>query len=169
MLLNLYWLIPDLYSYSNGLAEVASAYSSLGESFQSIVQLNSAPISGAIRLLGYWGLSSGYKGDPYFTWASVYQSPLFVVIGFSIPILAFIPLLLKPKDKHVIFIASLAIISLLLINGSYSPIANWIYLRVPLFSALFDTPYLRFGMYLTLAYAFLISYVLAELLERVLK
>ena len=166
ILLNLYWLIPDVYSFSNEFEKVASAYSSLGVSFQSIVQLNSAPILGAIRLLGYWGLNSGYKGAPYFIWASAYQNPLLIVISFLIPILAFTPALLKPKDKHVLFFTSFAIISLLLVNGSNSPVGNWIYSHIPLFGALFNTPYLRFGMYIVLAYAFLIGYALTEISSR---
>ena len=165
--LNLYWLIPDAYFSSTVLANVTSAYNSVGVSFLSAVQLNSAPLLGAIRLLGYWGLNSGYKGDAYFIWATAYQTPLLIIVSFLLPFLAFIPLLIKPKDKHVLFFASFAIISLLLINGTYSPIGNWIYTRIPLFSAFFSTPYFRFGMYLTLAYAFLIGYALTELFSRI--
>jgi hypothetical protein len=164
--LNLYWLIPDAYFSSTELAKVTSAYNSIGMSFLSTVQLNSAPLLGGIRLLGYWGLNSDYKGAPYFTWASAYQNPLLIVISFLIPILAFTPALLKPKDKHVLFFTFFAIISLLLVNGSNSPVGNWIYSYVPLFGALFNTPYLRFGMYVVLAYAFLIGYALAELFNR---
>ena len=165
--LNLYWLIPDAYFSQNALASVTSAYNSVGMSFLSTVQLNSAPLLGAIRLLGYWGLNSGYKGDAYIIWATAYQTPLLIFVSFLLPFLAFIPLLIKPKDKHVFFFAFFAIISLLLINGTYSPIGNWIYTRIPLFSAFFDTPFLRFGMYLTLAYAFLIGYALTELFSRI--
>lgn len=165
-ILNLYWLIPDVSSYSSELEKVASGYNSIGMSFQSTVQLNSAPILGAIRLLGFWALDSGYKGDPYFTWASTYQNPILIVISFLVPLLTFVALLLKPKDKHVLFFTSFTIISLLLVNGSYSPLGNWIYSSVPLFAMFFNTPYLRFGMYVTLAYAFLIGYALTELFNR---
>jgi hypothetical protein len=163
LLLNFYWIIPDLNSVTSELANVANAYGSLGYSFQSVVNLNSAPLSGAFRLLGYWALNSGYKGVPYITWSAVYSNTLFIFIGFLLPILAFTPLLLKRKDKHVIFFAVLALVSLLLINASYSPIGSWIYSNVPLFAALFNTPYLRFGMFLAFAYAFLLGYVVAEL------
>jgi hypothetical protein len=123
---------------------------------------------GAIRLLGLWSLSSGYKGDPYVIWGSLYQNPFLIVIGFLIPIVAFISVLLRPKDKQVLFFTCFAIISLLLVNGSYSPLGNLIYSYIPLFSVFFNEPYERFGMYVALAYAFLIGYVLAELLERAL-
>jgi hypothetical protein len=165
-MLNLYWLIPNLYSASNQIAKVASAYSSVGVSFKSDVQLNSAHIIGAIRLLGLWSLNSSYNGDPYVLWAPAYQNPLLIVIGFIIPILAFIPALLKPKDKHILFFTCFAIIGLLLVNGTYSPLGNWIYSEVPLFSTFFNSPYLEFGMYVTLAYAFLIGYGLTELFTR---
>ena len=164
--LNLYWLIPDAYFSSNALTNVTLAYNSVGMSFLSIVQLNSAPFLGAIRLLGYWGLNSGYKGDSYIIWAATYQTPLLIIVSFLLPLLAFIPLLMKPKDKHVLFFVTLAVISLLLIDGTYSPVGSWIYTRIPLFSAFFNTPYLRFGMYLTLAYAFLIGYALTEVFSR---
>jgi len=164
ILLNLYWLIPDAYSSSNELAKVTSAYGSIG--VQSGVQLDSSPILGAVRLLGYWALDSGYKGDPYFVWASAYQTPLLIIVSFILPFLAFIPLLLKPKDKNVLFFTSFAVISLLLVNGSYSPLGKWIFSNIPLFAVFFRTPYLRFGMYVTLAYAFLIGYALTELFNR---
>ena len=161
-LLNLYWLIPDLYFASNELAKVTNAYGSVGMSFQAIIQLNSAPILGAVRLLGYWALDAGYKGDPYIVWSSVYQNPLLIIIGFLIPLIAFIPLLIKTQNKLVIFFSILAIVSLFLMNGSYSPIGNWVYMNIPLFAPLFNTPYLRFGMYLTIAYAFLIGFSLSS-------
>jgi hypothetical protein len=165
-LLNLYWLIPDAYSAPNELAQVTGAYGSVGMSFQSNVLKNSAPLLGAVRLLGYWALDTGYKGDPYFTWASTYQSPVLIIISFLLPLLAFVPVLLKSKDKHILFFTSFAIISLLLVNGSYSPIGAWIYTSVPHFETLFNTPYLRFEIYVVLAYAFLIGYALAELFSR---
>ena len=162
-LLNLYWLLPDLNSYSSELGKVSSAYASVGMSFQSIIELNSAPFLGAVRLLGLWSLNAGYRGDSYILWAIVYQNPILIAIGILIPVLAFMPLLLKSRDKHVIFFSSFAVIGLILIVGSYSPLGNWIYRYVPLFGVLFNTPYARFGMYLTLAYAFLIGYALAKL------
>ncbi len=165
--LNLYWLIPDAYFSTHVLAYVTSSYSSMGVSFLSAVKLNSAPVIGAIRLLGYWGLNSGYRGDAYFIWASTYQTPLPIIVSFLLPFLVSIPLLMRPKDKHVLFFAFSVVISLLLINGAYSPVGNWIYSRIPLFNAFFDTPYYRFGMYLALTYAFLIGYTLTELFRRI--
>jgi hypothetical protein len=161
ILFNLYWLIPDAYFSSSELSKVANAYSSVG--VQAGVQLDSAPILGAFRLLGYWGLNSGYKGDPYFVWASAYQTSLLICVSFLLPFLAFILLLLKPKDKNVLFFAFFAIIGLFLVNGSYSPLGQWIFSSIPLFDVFFRTPYLRFGMYVTLAYAFLIGFALSEI------
>ncbi len=163
LLLNLYWLIPDLYSGANELVKVTAAYGSIGTSFQSLVQLNSANFLGGFRLLGYWALNSGYRGDLYILWGPTYQNLLFVIIGFMIPLLALIPILTQPKDRHVIFFALLAVVSLFLINGDNSSVGRLVYSVIPLFSAFFNTPYLRFGMYLTFAYAFLIGYSLAQL------
>jgi hypothetical protein len=163
VLLNLYWLIPDAFFSSEALASVTSAYSSVGTSFLSIVQLNSAPFLEAFRLLGYWGLDAGFRGDAYLVWAAAYESPLLVLVGFLLPFLAFITLLIKPRDKHVLFFTFLAVICLLLMSGTLTPIGNWIYTSVPLFSTFFNTPYLRFGMLLSLAYAFLIAYSLTEI------
>jgi len=165
-LMNVYWLLPDAYFGLNELKKVETAYSSISMTFQSLVQLNSAPILSALRLLGYWGLHSGYKGYPYFVWASAYQTTFLTAIGFLIPLLAFIPLLLKRKDKHVLFFISFALFSLLLVSGSYSPLGQWLFSYMPLFVVFFNTPYLRFGMYVTLAYAFLIGCTLAEFHNR---
>jgi hypothetical protein len=165
-LLNSYWIPPDAYSSSSELAKVVNAYNSIGSSFQSVVTLNSAPILGAMRLLGHWGLNASYKGDPYYLWASAYQTSLLLLISFLIPLLAFIPLLLRPKDRHVLFFASFAIASLFLVNGVYNPIGSLLYLKTPLFGVFLNTPYLRIGMYLTFAYAFLIGYAFVELFNR---
>jgi hypothetical protein len=162
ILLNLYWLIPDLFAASNELAKVTNAYASVGVSFQTIVQMNSAPLIGAFRLLGFWVLDAGYRGDPYILWGSTYQNPLLLLIGFMIPLLAFIPLLIRSKEKYVVFFTLFAVISLFLVNGDLSPLGRLMYSSIPFFSSFFNTPYLRFGMYLTLAYAFLIGFTIAE-------
>jgi hypothetical protein len=167
LLLNAYWLIPDLSFASGELAKVAGAYGNVGSSFQSIIHLNSAPLADSFHLLGFWALDNGFRGDSYFLWASTYQTSLFTLLGLLLPFLAFIPILLKPKNKHVIFFTILAVISLFLANGSSNPLGNWIYNGLPLFGAFFNTPFLRFGMYLTLAYAFLIGYALTAIFSRI--
>jgi len=49
-----------------------------------LFRLNSAPLYGAFRMLGYWGLDSGYLGDPYNAWGAIYSSNIFIILSFLI-------------------------------------------------------------------------------------
>ena len=77
--LNLYWLVPlaKTYSvtYAQGIASLSGAQS------VDVFRLNSAPLSAALRLGGYWGLHGGFAGSPYYPWAS-WENPLTHALGY---------------------------------------------------------------------------------------
>lgn len=156
-LLSMYWMIPMGFSI---LEEFAKAgLQSIGLSDISIFKLNSAPLLEALRLAGYWALYEGYKGDPYYPWATSYASSLFLLISFLVPFLAFLPLISRSKNKHVLYFAFLALLGLFLVKGSLPPLEN---LNLHLFSIpgllrIFREPIIKFGMIVALAYAFLIG------------
>jgi hypothetical protein len=170
--LNAYWIIPVAFSLKETIASPLEVYSTIGTTRLESYTLNSAPLSEALRLLGFWGLHSGYKGFPYFYWAPVYDTYIFIAIGFLIPLVAFSSLLHKPRNKHVLFFSIVAVAGLFLINGAYSPF-SWIniYLvtHIPFAIDVVSNPYMTGGMYLVLGYAFLFGYAISLLYDRLSK
>ena len=71
----------------SGIRNPRHVISSIQTTNLGTFRLNSAPLSEAVRLLGYRGLRSGYRGFPYYYWAPAYDTPLFVGIGFLMPVL----------------------------------------------------------------------------------
>lgn len=159
--LSAYWILPVAFSLKETIASPLGAYSAIGTTRLESYALNSAPLSEALRLLGFWGLHSGYKGFPYSYWAPAYDTCVFIVIGFLIPLLAFSSLLHKPRNKHVLFFSIVAIASLFLMNGANPPF-GWVnvYLvtHIPVAIDVFSQPYMTGGMYLVLGYSFLLGY-----------
>ena len=170
--INAYWILPVVSSIRETIASPLAMYSAIGTTRLAGYELNSAPLSGALRLLGFWGLHAGDNGFPYFSWASAYDSYVFIAIGFLIPILAFGSLLHKPRNKYVLFFSVVALTSLFLIDGAYSPF-GWInvYLVTHITFAIdvFSSPYMIGGAYLVLGYAFLIGYTVSLLYYKMSK
>ena len=165
--LNMYWILPMTFFSQEEMEKAIAAFAVLGYSGDPylILQQNSAPLLHVLRLTGIWTFRSGYKGDPYRPWASVYLSNIFLVMSIIIPLLAFMSLLLKPKNKHLTYFASLALIGLFLMNGSHIPFGEinmWLFTHTPLFQ-IFRQPFTKFGIIVTLSYAFLIGVGLSGL------
>lgn len=166
--LNAFWVIPILLSLNNVIESPLSAYSAIGSTRLISYNLGSAPLSGAFRLLGFWSLDAEYKDYPYAYWASTYTNPLFIIIGFLIPILAFAFLLKRPKNQSRIFFAILAIIGLFIMNGSSASLGlinGLIMKNIPLMVDIFSNPYTFGGMYVTVSFAFLFASFIPDLLE----
>jgi hypothetical protein len=87
LLCSLFWLVPLVHYFGSEYAAGMSA-----GSLRGLLTLNSVPLSGAIRFGGYWGLTSGYAGSPYYPWARGYLSWAYSV-GYAIPALALVGLL----------------------------------------------------------------------------
>lgn len=155
--LSMYWIIPMGFSALDEFAK--ASLEGLGLSDMSIFKLNSAPLSEALRLTGYWALHSSHKGDPYYPWAAPYASSPFLLISFLIPFLAFLPLISRSKSKHVLYFTFLALLGLFLVKGSFPPFEE---INLQLFSLpgllrIFREPIIKFGMIVVFAYAFLIG------------
>ena len=119
--LNAYWILPVAFSLEETIAAPLEVYATIGRTRLVDYALNSAPLLEAMRLLGLWGLHSSYKGFPYSYWAPAYDTPIFIAIGFLIPLLAFASMLHKPRDKHVLFFGLITITGLFLMSGAHSP------------------------------------------------
>lgn len=168
---NLFWLVPDaLYAQ----AEIARGLGGLKAI--DIYTINSAHFDGAIRLGGYWGLTSGYKGTPYFSWATFYTHGLGAYLGFLLPILAFAGAVWRPPRRvaledaqarterddtrlYLILFGTVAVIAVVLMTGAYAPLGSfkvWFMGKLGL-AGPFRSTYQRFGIYASFAYAPLVA------------
>ncbi len=132
------------------IASPLNAYAAIGTSRLVSYAIGSAPLSGTFRLLGFWSLEAEYKGFPYAYWAPAYDTPLFIAIGFLVPIVAFAFLLQRPKNQKRLFFVILAIIGLFVMNGSIPPLGSvneYIVTHVPFAVDVVSNPYLFGGMY----------------------
>ena len=166
VVLNAYWILPEIYGVLQEITRVRVAYSSLGVQGIGFWKTWSAPVLGVLRLTGFWSLTSGYKGDPYVYWAALYSSPLFVAISFLIPLVVFSSILFKPRNAYVLYFSLLAVVGVFLVKGPYPPlelINIWLFNEIPLFSIFFAMAYLMFGSLITLSYSFLIGVGAASL------
>lgn len=166
--LNAYWLMPTISSLGDVIASPLGAYSAIGTSRLSNYALSSAPLSGAFRLLGFWSLNANYEGLPYAYWAPTYNTALFIVIGFLIPILAFAFLLRRPTNLKKFFFVILAIAGLFMMNGSIPPLGwinTFLATHVPIWVDVFSSPYMFGGMYVAIAFAFLLAIFIPDLLD----
>jgi len=156
-LLSMSWIVPMGFLVQGEFAKASLEGVKLSDI--DIFRLNSAPLSEALRLAGYWGLYGGYKGDPYFLWALPYASPQFILISLLMPFLAFLPLIFRAKDKYVFYFCCLAVIGLFLVKGSYPPLEdiNLLIFSNPVLLRIFREPIIKFGLVAVLAYAFLIG------------
>ncbi|HEX7481929.1 MAG TPA: hypothetical protein VF350_00485, partial [Candidatus Bathyarchaeia archaeon] len=166
--INSFWLIPTISSLADIIASPLGAYAAIGTSRLSNYALSSAPLSGAFRLLGFWSLNANYEGLPYAYWAPAYNTALFIAIGFLIPILAFAFLLRRPTNLKKFFFVILAIIGLFMMNGSMQPLGwinTFLATHIPMWVDVFSSPYMFGGMYLTIAFSFLLASFIPDLLE----
>jgi len=164
--INMWWLLPQIASLGKRFAGATGALKTIGLSNLAILELNSRMTSllNVFRLQGFWEFYDGYKGDPYYTYASLYSLGTYQCMGFLIPILAFINLL-KKRDGKVLYFACLTIFGLFLIKGTQPPLGIiyiWLFKNIPLFG-IFRNFYDKFGVMVTLGYAFLIGVGVGEI------
>jgi hypothetical protein len=155
---SLFWLVP--------LVKSTSAISATGHAAGDpslLLALNSAPFWDALRLGGYWGVTTDYLGAPYFSWRYYYEH-VGLLAASSIPILAaggIVALWRRGRAERAAgwFALGLAIIALFLITGTHAPFGG---LKATAVDRLqlagpFRSVYQRFGGYLALAYAPLVA------------
>jgi hypothetical protein len=157
LFLNMFWILPTLPFIGKlyGAAQASGGYTSI-----FVLTSVSTNILNSLRLLGFWTFYSNFFGDPYFHFASIYlTNPFFVIVSFLIPILAFLPLLFKHKDKYIVYIALLTVCGLFIIKQYNSPFGElnlWIIQNVP-YVGMFRDTYEKFGLIVSMGYAFLIG------------
>lgn len=154
LLLNIWWIYPFIINvlYSSGdfakrVVDIGFLGSFLSENF---------------RLLGSWAFFENEKGIAYFPFAHYYKTPIFIILTFIIPILAFISAFFKPK-KIIYYFLFMALFGILLANGSgVALIINKIFFLIPGFW-IFREPFAKFTAITTLSYAILIGFSVSKL------
>jgi hypothetical protein len=166
LLLNAFWILPFLPL--TGLYYSVSGYKALiNVNDVDAFRAAGAPLFDVLRLTGFWTLQGGVAGDPIIHWAPSYSSPI-ASLSLLFPLLAFLPILLKPKDKNVLFFTLLAVLSIFFMKGSNAPLGEFtesFFIKTGLIIP-FRNPYHKFGFYVVLSYSLLMACALGEIFRR---
>ena len=156
VLINSYWLLPNVLYIFQSISVTGDLYLAIGRTRFADFVLNSASLPAAMRLVGSWFLNSGFRGYPYVYWAQIYNSTLFILIGYLIPVIAFFPVLFK-KSKIILFFSIFLLGALVLMTGSQPPFGplNSFLINIPFMIDVFNLPNILFGIYSVIAYAVL--------------
>jgi len=147
-LLNFYWLFPFVATIKES---VASAHSSVLMPDIEEMKLTSVNFFEAIRMLGYWSLKSGYKGEPYYPYWQFYDSFWVNLLSFLIPVLVVLGFINKEAKKQPLrfFFLAMIVFGLIGITGANPPVGKaivWFYKIFPPLMLLARFNFLFFGL-----------------------
>jgi hypothetical protein len=160
--MNAYWILVQYGLSTQTLLQSVSTYASLGRGYLSTIELNSAPLFEAMRLMGLGALRESYMpGAPWYYWTKVYDTSAFIFVGTLLFVLSFITLLSKSKRRDdKLFFAFLILFALLWMNGSNIPFGSFNILlltHIPLGFVLAGYPYIYGGAFLVLGMSVLLG------------
>ncbi|MDQ1281002.1 MAG: hypothetical protein QG670_2266 [Thermoproteota archaeon] len=162
--LNSFWLIP-VVAFSK--IELANIFPIGGDAF-SFFQASSATLIDTMRSMPFWGLGTAYKGDILIPLSNFYTSPFFTIISFILLFLVFIPVIFRRLVQgRVIFFYFFYLFSVALASGTNSPLGNLVPIVLNSLGLLeaFRLPSLKFGVYVSLSYSYLLGLALATILS----
>lgn len=100
-------------------------------------------------------------------WGSYYFTPVFILISYIIPLLAFFPIFIKKKPVFIHFFMLVALIVIFLTKGSAGPFGNiflFLFTHVK-FLEVFRGAFEKFGLVLPVAYAPLIVFSILSIIS----
>jgi hypothetical protein len=159
VILNAYFILPMSLQIPYQLELRAHGESDISDlTMLDIWEMNSAsPFSAAIRLQGFFGiLGVAYGGTPYYPWGAMLNSPLFISLGYLLPLAFILGIKAKPRNREYLFLANLTVLGLILMNGSktpFAPINSAIWKTIPMLPTLLHLLYLHFGRFVLFGYA----------------
>jgi len=113
------------------------------------------------RFMGFWAFREKYSSTTaLIPFAHLYYEPLLLILTFSIPLLAFMAPIVRPKDKTVLFFTILAFVGLFLVKGANAPagfIYTFLFRNVPGFW-IFREPFSKFTLINTLSFSVLLGF-----------
>jgi hypothetical protein len=146
MLLNAWWLLPFARA-----AFARASYSYPGSAANLLGWPNLADrvdFWEFVRGTGYWGFHTGYRGVPYFAWASYLRDPIVVGATLWLAACVFLPLLLRRRSlvwtSLPIVLFAIGVFFAKATNPPLGGVNRWLYLNVPGFF-LFRSAYEKFA------------------------
>lgn len=113
-----------------------------------------------LRMLGFWGFYARAFGDYYYSYSSLYNTPLFLIISMLIPFLVFSSLLFSKRNHLVLFFTLISLLAIFLMKGSHPPfgyINLGIFKKLPGFK-IFRMLHDKFGYLQAFGYSFLLGF-----------
>jgi len=163
--LNAWWFVPMIWAVPSRYVSVfQSGFEGERTLASLMLESRDASVFNILRMFGHWGFYSGFLGDPYYTFAPLYQTATFVLISCLFPILAFSALLWR-RNRFVIFFSALAFIGSFLMKGTHDPLGEvygWTFFNLPGFM-IFRMQFDKFGILQVLGYAFLLGHSVSHL------
>lgn len=121
------------------------------------------------RFQGAWDWYYCWGDVPYVQYAgNFFKNPALLFLGALMPIFAYSAVLLRKKDKQVLFFALMALVAAFFSAGTHRPtglVFAWLVKKIPVFLA-FRSPYYKFGLIMLFAYAYLMSVSIYEIYKR---
>jgi len=172
ILLNAYWLIPNIEALKYSVTNVNSAYETIGLTRLTGYGLNSSSgISNIFKLNGFWATNGQHQGIKYFDFSTALNGKLFSIIGYAttIILLIFLRIYLKRKyyDDYIFFIIflTLAIFGSSGSSTKFESINLYLADKIPFFVDLFSYPFQIFGLYIWLCYSILLPISLFKIID----
>ena len=128
------------------------------------------------RLIGHWGWFTEYRGRPYISFANSYfANPYLITLTYLLTFLAFLAILIKPRNKNFQFFTILALFSLFMSHGLHEPttkIYKLLYKYIPIFW-IYREPFAKFTLITAFSYSILIGFsvgfLISQFVNKVLK
>ncbi len=166
-LVNLWWIVTSFVFMTR-------ASSSIHQAVKTIDFTGSSHLLEAFRLMGFWAFRGGVEIKPSevmpnIPYAHLYYEPLLLILTFSIPVLAFTALIMKPRDTNVLFFAILSIIGLFLVKGVNEPFGffyKFFYENIPGFW-IFREPFSKFTLINTLSFSVLLGFSVEAIYNKI--
>lgn len=165
-----FWIFSVIATLQQSIANLAQSTSQFR---QEVVSSSASSLLNLLRHLGDWGFFSGYRGQPYYSYSTIYNSFLFVIIGFIFVLTFFLPLLFMKRQneetrRNILFFTVTLLVSVWLSKGVHEPLGimfQWAIDTVTFFKS-FRSAYEKFGTVQVLCSAVLCSYFLSFIADK---
>lgn len=161
LLWHVWWILPFVQTMRNSPFIVTQAYQQDGN-LQTYMTLSDrlGQMSYAFR-----GIHPEQFTQMSALWWNINQSPLYILITWVIPVLAFYPLFTASKDRRLFYLLGSALFVLFSMKGSAAPFGflwQFFFSHIRILES-FRNPYEKWSILLPLFYAPLIGYALVHI------
>ena len=159
-LVNTWWLLPLFASfideYSGLSMTIGTPWDTLSVVSAKTSFLNLFRFSNL-----FWAFGENIHGDPFYNYATVYKSGLFIAVSFLIPMIVFFPIVNsifnKKLPRFILLLYGFTLCFMFLAKGNHPPLGEELYrvlFSLPFLSA-FRVPIHKFGILISISYALL--------------